>query len=243
LSCYAAILVAAVAAFGALVYGAARHDTFGAIDDRIRDEAVAIAITWEDDSDEKPAKVVFDVAELFPAFRSQGADDPYFVGWSADGALRVASRAGLDVSHPADVLYRDRGAWREIAVRGTDGRLVLVGENTGPARAKLLGLAKLLVGCGLGVLVLALAGGWFLCRRVLAPLGRTARAAPEIPAWSLERGIDVRSTESELGRLARTLNAAFDRLQRAVERQTRFTADASHELRTPVSVVLTTAEH
>ena len=49
-------------------------------------------------------------------------------------------------------------------------------------------------------------------------------------------------TESELGRLASTLNDSFDRLQQAVEKQSRFTADASHELRTPVSVVLTVPE-
>jgi two-component system, OmpR family, sensor kinase len=243
LSWYTLILFATVAIFGVVVHCALRHNVYGSIDDRIRDEAVAIAITWEDDSKESAKAIVFDVAELFPAFRAEGPEDPYFVGWSADGTLRVASREGLSVPFPGGVTYRDRGDWREIAVQGTDGRLVLVGEHTGAARAQLRSFARLLIGSGLGVLVLALVGGWFLCGRVLAPIHRMSRTAAEISASNFSRRIDVKATESELGRLARTLNSAFDRLQGAVEQQTRFTADASHELRTPVSVVLTTAEH
>jgi heavy metal sensor kinase len=67
-------------------------------------------------------------------------------------------------------------------------------------------------------------------------------AAERISETNLEERIDVGRTETELSRLARTLNGAFDRLGAALDRQTRFTADASHELRTPVSIVVSNAE-
>jgi heavy metal sensor kinase len=65
-------------------------------------------------------------------------------------------------------------------------------------------------------------------------------AAREISEKNLTRRLDV--GESELGSLAETLNQTFARLDAAFQRQVRFTADASHELRTPVSVVHSQAE-
>lgn len=78
--------------------------------------------------------------------------------------------------------------------------------------------------------------------RVLGPIDKISRAAATISETNLSQRIDAGRTESELGRLAGTLNDAFGRLQAAFERQTRFTADASHELRTPLSVISTSAE-
>jgi heavy metal sensor kinase len=88
------------------------------------------------------------------------------------------------------------------------------------------------------VLAIGLVGGWLLVRRALRPIQAISDAAEHISASSLSRRIDVSSTESELGQLARVLNSTFDRLQAAFEQQAQFTADASHELRTPVSVIL-----
>ena len=61
-------------------------------------------------------------------------------------------------------------------------------------------------------------------------------------ASNLSERIDESRIKSELGRLAQVLNRMFGRLQASFERQARFTADASHELRTPVSVVLAQSE-
>jgi signal transduction histidine kinase len=61
-------------------------------------------------------------------------------------------------------------------------------------------------------------------------------------AGDLQARIAIDRTESELEQVASTLNDAFDRLQRAVEQERRFTADASHELRTPISVLRAEAD-
>ena len=63
--------------------------------------------------------------------------------------------------------------------------------------------------------------------------------AVKISAGDLSQRINVAETESELGRLAAVLNSTFARLESAFAQQKQFAADAAHELRTPVSVILT----
>ena len=86
------------------------------------------------------------------------------------------------------------------------------------------------------MLLASLAGGWFLVSRALRPIDQMARTARSINETDLSRQIPVH-TRDELGRLADTLNATFDRLEQGFERERQFTADASHELRTPLAVV------
>src|SRR5260370_23724367 len=69
-----------------------------------------------------------------------------------------------------------------------------------------------------------------------------AHAADQITATRLDRRIDVTKTDDELGRLARTLNGMITRLERSFEEVRRFTADAAHELRTPITVLRNEAE-
>jgi heavy metal sensor kinase len=86
------------------------------------------------------------------------------------------------------------------------------------------------------VLLASLAGGWVLVSRALGPIDQMAHTARRINETDLARRIPV-TTRDELGRLADTLNATFDRLQRGFERERQFTADASHELRTPLTAI------
>jgi heavy metal sensor kinase len=88
----------------------------------------------------------------------------------------------------------------------------------------------------------SLAGGYFLARRALAPVDRMATTAALITASRLSDRIEITNADDELGHLGQTLNAMMDRLQRAVEELQRFTADAAHELRTPLAVLQTEAE-
>jgi len=85
-------------------------------------------------------------------------------------------------------------------------------------------------------LLLSAGGGLFLVRRALRPIDRMVAATREIEETDLSRRVAIRS-DDELGRLARTLNAMLDRLERAFRRQRQFTDDASHELRSPLSVI------
>ena len=91
-------------------------------------------------------------------------------------------------------------------------------------------------------LLLAAGGGYWISGRALAPIGRIAAAAREITARKLGRRLEVPSTGDELQRLSETLNSMLDRLEAAFQQTTRFTADASHELRTPIALIRTSAE-
>ena len=92
----------------------------------------------------------------------------------------------------------------------------------------------LLVGAG--------AGGYLISRRALKPVDQIATAAESISISNLSNRLDVPKTADELQRLSETLNRMLARLDGSVQRMSEFTADASHELRAPVSLIRTTAE-
>jgi len=89
------------------------------------------------------------------------------------------------------------------------------------------------------ILLIGLAGGWWFVGRSLKPISEISLAAVKISAGDLSQRINVAEAESELGQLAAVLNSTFARLEAAFAQQQQFTSDAAHELRTPVSVILT----
>ncbi|MEJ2353846.1 MAG: HAMP domain-containing protein, partial [Anaerolineales bacterium] len=93
----------------------------------------------------------------------------------------------------------------------------------------------LLVG-GLGMLVIALAGGYWLADRAMRPVKTITLAAQQISETDLSRRLNL-GRQDELGKLADTFDQMLARLQAAFDRQRQFTADASHELRTPLTIV------
>lgn len=93
------------------------------------------------------------------------------------------------------------------------------------------------------MLVLAALGGYFLSRRVLQPVDQITVALHSITIGSLSRRLPTSNTGDELQRLAETCNEMLARLEDAVDRINRFTADASHELRSPVALIRTVAEY
>jgi heavy metal sensor kinase len=92
------------------------------------------------------------------------------------------------------------------------------------------------------LLVAASAGGYWLSMRALAPVDEISRAAQRISIENLADRLKVPHTGDQLQRLSETLNATFARLEASVLRMKQFTADASHELRAPISLIRTTAE-
>jgi heavy metal sensor kinase len=91
-------------------------------------------------------------------------------------------------------------------------------------------------------IVLASVGGYFLARKSLAPVVAMSRQAGRIGAANLHERLQVQNDRDELGHLARSFNSLLDRLSQSFERQQRFMADASHELRTPVAILRGEAE-
>lgn len=84
--------------------------------------------------------------------------------------------------------------------------------------------------------------GYWLSGRSLAPVTRIIETADRIGVQNLSRRLEVPRARDELRRLTETLNAMLQRIETSFKRITRFTADASHDLRTPVAVIRTIAE-
>jgi heavy metal sensor kinase len=89
---------------------------------------------------------------------------------------------------------------------------------------------------------LAALSGYWLSGRSLAPVNRIIETTERIGVENLSRRLEVPRARDELRRLTEALNAMLDRIERSFQRITQFTADASHDLRTPVAVIRTSAE-
>ena len=92
------------------------------------------------------------------------------------------------------------------------------------------------------VLLLSALGGYMLSRRALKPVDEITAATRSISVSNLSKRLPVPRTRDELQRLSETQNAMLARLESAVGEIQRFTADASHELRSPLSFIRTAAE-
>ena len=92
------------------------------------------------------------------------------------------------------------------------------------------------------ILVFGTLGGWVLARRSLSPIGYIAVKAQSITSQNLSERLIVRGTGDEMDDLIRTINAMIARLESSFKRMAEFTADASHELKTPLCAMRGEAE-
>ena len=79
--------------------------------------------------------------------------------------------------------------------------------------------------------------GWFLARKALRPVIEITKAARRITVQNLNERISIKGPEDEIGRLAATLNGMIGRLERSFNQIKQFTEDASHELKTPLTIM------
>src|SRR5215469_11691573 len=84
--------------------------------------------------------------------------------------------------------------------------------------------------------------GYWLSGRALAPVNRIMEGAERVGIRNLSERLKVPRARDELRRLTETLNAMLDRIEASVKRITQFTADASHDLRTPLALIRTNSE-
>ena len=168
----------------------------------------------------------------------------YYAVWTRDGRLLARSEsAPLGSYQPSRSTQPDearmRGTLREMFRYTPPGECLLVGKDINRELAELRRFAGLLLGAGGTVLVFGLAGGWWLSTRAIRPISDISATALKISSGDLSLRIPAADTDNELGQLAGVLNSTFARLEAAFQQQARFTSDAAHELRTPVSVMLT----
>ncbi|HEY4416276.1 MAG TPA: ATP-binding protein [Verrucomicrobiae bacterium] len=176
----------------------------------------------------------------------------------AHGTLIYASRRPHDGSFdPAEVPVLSPVPTREVSreIKLSNGKTLLVaalpfkspessavyiiefGELLDPVQAMLRHLfLQLAEGLPLAVIIIAV-GGYWLVRRALMPVAQITRAAESITQHNLSERLPVPHTGDELERLSISLNRMIARLDDAFQNSKRFVADASHELRTPMTIL------
>jgi heavy metal sensor kinase len=161
-------------------------------------------------------------------------------------------------SHPA--LTGAQGVSRPTlttvqAPNGEDARMIVLPMTAG-GREYLIALAmplrnvagqledirQIFFSTALLALAVAGAGGWLLARQSLAPVMAMSEQARRIGAGNLGERLRVNNGRDELGRLAAVFNDLLARMGHAFESQRQFTADAAHELRTPLAVIISEAD-
>lgn len=162
---------------------------------------------------------------------------PYYAVWSASGALVDRSDPEIAGTAAPDEGVRHVGYRRELVTR-RNGLTVMVGRDVSAISRELWSLALTMAAVGAAGIAAALGGAWFLAGRALGPVQRINETARRMASGDLSSRIAVDHTETELGQVALALNLAFDRLRESIDQQRQFTADASHQLRTPVATMI-----
>jgi heavy metal sensor kinase len=183
---------------------------------------------------------------------------PWIQVWRGDRS-RVVYRNGEATFRPIPesrsvaegivTLVSDGDRMRILTERGTlrgpfaDSRIIIqVGRSDDSMKDQMSDLAvMLLLGLPVAVAVAGI-GGYTLARRALAPIERMTNHARTITAERLHDRLPVDNPDDEMGRLAAVFNETLRRLEQSFEQMRRFTADVSHQLRTPLTAIRSVGE-
>jgi heavy metal sensor kinase len=251
---YTAVFAIGQLAFGFAIWVSVRHSLFSVVretlEDRVEGVARFLAVQPPDYSGDKLSE---EVNEAYV----QLADGDYLQVRDSQGnwiyRAKVVAESNLLPSEKAPKNRKLVFEERELAGRkflfltqriDVRGREYTV--QTGAPLHELIEAVerfqlRLLLFAPLVLLAAGLGGHW-VSHRALAPVDAITNSARAIRGNDLRLRVEAPTTGDELQRLAETINDMLARIESAFRRVTEFTADASHELRTPISVIRTEAE-
>jgi len=167
------------------------------------------------------------------------------IGYVSDHLVLVNAREGKETREYIHSRAR-RTPFRVISTPlYRDGRLtyiVQLGTHLHFLRKSLAGFKNNILAAIPIMLVLGSLGGWMLARKSLAPIGYITSKTQSITSQNLSERLTPRGTNDEMDDLIRTINGMIGRLEESFKRMAEFTADASHELKTPLCAMRGEAE-
>ncbi len=126
--------------------------------------------------------------------------------------------------------------WR-VGIMGNRFVTMMVAMNLDSLRAETRQFREIFaIGTAAGLLVLA-CGSWWMASRVMRPVSVISRTASGITAGDLSTRIPEMQTDADLAELVTVINGMLDRIERGYRQAVRFSADAAHELQTPLTVL------
>jgi len=128
------------------------------------------------------------------------------------------------------------GEWR-LGMLGTADTTLVIGLNYDRTRAELNRLRDAFLLSLAVALIMVGVGGWVVVSRALRPMKTIAETAERVTARGLDARIPLLNEDPEIARVIQMLNRMMDRLEASFRQATRFSADASHELKTPLAIM------
>jgi len=126
--------------------------------------------------------------------------------------------------------------WR-IGVMSNPEVTLVLGLNLAPYAREMERLGRLFLLAAPAALVLIGLGGGWLAQRALRPVLALTKTAEGITAQGLDQRIPMHEEDVEFDRLIRVFNGMLDRLEKSFQQAVRFSADAAHELKTPLTIL------
>lgn len=235
-------LLVVVASLGA-VRESVRLTLMGEIDDILREEALEVSSTVE---------------ELYPDFERIGHElnRKAQTHEHSDMFIRLADRSDAIVfqtvtipsaiaNRPPFLLNADRpqtiSGYRLIRHDtkrpGVPRHSIQVGVSTEYVSRDVASIERILATIGVAVLFITPIGGYWLAGRATRPLARIIDITARLHPANLDERLHLRGTRDELDRLSQTINGLLDRIALYLGQMRQFTADAAHELRSPMAAM------
>lgn len=244
---YALLVTAALLLFGIAMFFSLRFRFYLALDEQVEDQTALVLLTIQ----QQGGNLI-----LYPRDIGDLENDEHVIrllttegrivtdtsvaygGVPLDDSLVAAALAGETRLTSASVGRETfRLVTTPVVTNGEVGGVLQVGMSREEIDEALNMLVAVLLVSAPIVLAAAVAGGYTLAGRAMGPVEEITRQAASIQAHDLRARLDLDLPDDELGRLAVTFDAMLDRIEESFDRQRRFTGDAAHELRTPLSTM------